>query len=169
MQKHKGFSLVELMVVVAVIAIIALVAVPSFQGMRDSARVKAAAEAVYSHIQFARSESVKQNRDLFVSVKAGATWCVGISNVAGCDCATVASCQFGPAAALSERNLTSSDFSGITMATTLAELQIDSRRGSTGTTATVTVTGSSSRSAQIGVLPLGRTTICGNVGGMPAC
>lgn len=168
-QKQAGFSLVELMVTIVVLAIIAAVALPSFQGMRDSARVRAATEAVYSQLQFARSESVKQNRDLFVSITTGASWCIGISNATGCVCGTAGSCQFGPAAALAENNVLSENFVGVSLASTQAELQIDNRRGGTATSTTLTLTGGSSREGRVTISPLGRVSVCGNVGGYTAC
>ena len=168
-RKQAGFSLVELMVVIAVLAIIAAVALPSFQGMRDAARVRSAVEAVYSQLQFARSESVKQNRDLFVSVTTGASWCVGISNVTGCACGTPGSCQFGPAGALAENNVLAENFVGVSLASNLTEFLIDNRRGGTAAAATLTLTGGSSKTGSVTISPLGRVSICGNAGGYPSC
>lgn len=168
-QKDAGFSLVEVMVVIAVLAIVAAVALPSFQGMRDGARVRAATEAIYSQLQFARSESVKQNRDLFVTVTTGATWCVGISNVTGCVCGTAGSCQYGPTTALAENNLRAEAFVGVSLASSATELQIDNRRGGTAATTTLTLTGGSSKEGRVIMSPLGRISICGNAGGYPAC
>lgn len=164
-----GFSLIELLVAIAVLAIITTLAFPAFQATRDGARVRAATEAVYSHLQFARSESVKQNRDLFVSVTAGASWCVGLSNATGCACGTAGSCQYGPAAALAENNIRAADFVGVSLATTQAEMQIDNRRGGTATSTTLTLTGGSSKEGRVTISPLGRVSICGNVGGLSSC
>lgn len=168
--KQQGVSLVELIVTLAILVILLSVAVPSFQSIRDANRVKAAAEAVYAHLQFARSESVKQNRNLFVGVKTGTNWCIGLSNATGCDCKTANSCRFGPNAALIERNLDSSDFSGITLASNQANIRFESRRGFNSNPGTITLTGSNSLQIQVIHSSRGRIRFCSdNVGGYPTC
>lgn len=165
----RGFTLIELMVTIVVLAILAALAAPTFNDMRDRARVRAAAEAIYSHVQFARSETLKQSRNLFVRVSAGATWCVGISNATACDCGTANSCTFGPAGALVEHNLRAAEYPGVTIATTQADVEIDSRRAGTAAATQITVTGAGTYEARVVMSKLGKTAICGNVGGYPAC
>lgn len=167
---QRGFSLVELMVTLTVLAILLSVAVPSFQNIRDTSRVRAAAEAVYAHLQFARSESVKQNRNLFISVTEGANWCLGISNASGCNCATANSCRFGPAANLVENNLVSAGFSSITLASNQTSIQFESRRGIDLNPGTITLTGANALAISIVHSARGRIRLCSaNVGGYPAC
>lgn len=169
--KLMGFTLVELLVTIAVIAIIASVSAPSFLSMRDQARTRAAAEAVFAQVQYARTESIKQSRDLWVTAAPGVNWCIGISNAAGCDCNTAGSCQFGPAGNLMEHNIRSVDFSGITLDATATEIQFDSRRGIVnGTGNTLTVSGAGGYEVKIITSKLGRVRMCGDVGGgIPSC
>lgn len=173
-----GFSLIEAMVIVAIIAILAAVAAPSFQNAINATRVKSAAEAVYGHIGFAKSESIKQNRNLFVTIQGAGTtnWCIGISNASGCNCNTPNSCLFGPAGNTAERNLSSADFSSITLsaANIATEFVFNSRRGSLESiasgTLTITLTGSTGLNTAVQTSPMGSIRICGgNVGGYPAC
>lgn len=169
-QRCRGFTLVEAMVSVAIIAILVAVGVPSYQTWISQSRVRSAAEAVLAHVQFARSESIKQDRNLFVTVTTGSNWCVGIANDTGCDCATAGSCQYGPVGNLSEHNLFADNFTGITLAATQVELEFDSRRGSlNGGGSTLTVSGSGGYAAKVITSGMGRIRLCGNVGSMPAC
>lgn len=169
-RQNRGFSLVELMVVIAVLGIIAAVAFPSFNAMRDRQRLRAAAEAIYAHLQFVRSESIKQDRDLFVAVATGSNWCLGIANATGCNCATAGSCQFGPTGNLAERNLIGSDFKDISLDSATTNIQFLSRRGAIFPDGAITVTGVSNASVQVQYNTRGRIRLCSdNVGGYPSC
>ncbi len=104
-QTSKGFTLVELMVVIAVVAILAAVAMPSYQELMDNYRVRKAGEDVISLIANARSGAVKLHRPVTVSFNTGASWCAGanagVQSAAGllaaaalpCDCATPTGCM----------------------------------------------------------------------------
>ena len=76
-QTSKGFTLVELMVVIAVVAILAVVAMPSYQALMDNYRVRKAGEGVVSLISNARSGAVKLHRQVGVKVVKGTSWCAG--------------------------------------------------------------------------------------------
>ena len=73
----KGFTLVELMVVVAIVAILAAMAAPSYRDMIDRYRLRSAADDVLSMLANARAQSVKIGLDAAVSSTTGASWCVG--------------------------------------------------------------------------------------------
>ena len=76
-QTSKGFTLVELMVVIAVLAILAAVAMPSYRELMDNYRVRKAGEDVVSLISNARSGAVKLHRQVNVSFTTGGSWCAG--------------------------------------------------------------------------------------------
>lgn len=80
----RGFTLIELMVVITVAAVLMAVAVPSFRDLIIGQRVKAAAFAFTSAAVFTRSEAIKRNAEVILvsatggwqngwSVKVGAT------------------------------------------------------------------------------------------------
>ena len=85
----RGFTLVEMMLVIAVLGIILTIGVPSFTKMIDSARVRRAADAISAFLVNAKSEAIKQNttvRVVFQSASGGATWCAGMTTASTCDC-----------------------------------------------------------------------------------
>ncbi len=86
LSNRSGFTLIELMITIAVLAILAAIALPSFQSTLERLRVKGAAENFFADLQYARTEAIKQNRNIQFQVDA-ASWCYGIDDTgADCDC-----------------------------------------------------------------------------------
>jgi len=69
----RGFSLIELMVVVAIVAIMVAIGAPSFSEMMRRNRLSAAASALQVSLSLARSEAVKRGSDARVTVAANTT------------------------------------------------------------------------------------------------
>ncbi len=63
-RKEKGFTLIELVVVLAVLAIIMAIAVPMFSGVREQAKVDSDMATMASIAKLAEFEYVRQNLDL---------------------------------------------------------------------------------------------------------
>ncbi|HPC03297.1 MAG TPA: GspH/FimT family pseudopilin [Syntrophales bacterium] len=61
-EKNKGFTLVELMIVVALIAILAAIAAPAYQDYMARSRLNGAARLVLADLASARMDAVKMNR-----------------------------------------------------------------------------------------------------------
>lgn len=84
---QRGFTIIELMVVVAVLAIIATVAVPSFQEVIENNRLASEANRIFSTMSYARSEAVRVGDDTSMTAAAGGFangWCVHLgANCAG--------------------------------------------------------------------------------------
>ena len=179
MKRQHGVTLIELIVTLVVLGVLVSIAAPSFRSIRDVNRVKAAAEAVYAHLQFARSEAIKQNRDLWVQVTPGdgsssADWCLGISNSDGCDCTTADSCEFGPAGQEIERTLSSDDFEGISLSSNQPDIHFEPRRGMDLTDGTIEVTGAGELTVRAVHSLRGRIRLCTcggvkKVRGYPQC
>lgn len=101
----KGFTLIELMVVIAVVTILAIAAAPTYTALLDRYRVNKAAEDVISVISNARAGSMKLHRQVNVKVATGANWCVGANaatlptsgakagSANACSCATPSGCS----------------------------------------------------------------------------
>lgn len=72
--KQKGFTLIELMIVIAVIGILAAIAAPSFADMIERNKLKQAAEGLKSDLEWARSESIKQSCNVSIVFTTGSNW-----------------------------------------------------------------------------------------------
>ena len=82
---ERGFSLLEVMVVVAILAILAALAGPSFTPMIERWRVRQATEDLQSSLYFARSEAIKRGGGISVAAKDGADWSSGWQVKSGTD------------------------------------------------------------------------------------
>ena len=81
----RGFTLLEVMVVVAILAILAALAGPSFTPMIERWRVRSATEDLQSSLYFARSEAIKRGGGISVAAKDGADWSSGWQVKSGTD------------------------------------------------------------------------------------
>lgn len=72
--RERGFTLVELMIVVAVVAILGTLAAPSFRALLAEQRLAAATSSINSLLWLARSEAIKRNVPVNLTIAANATW-----------------------------------------------------------------------------------------------
>ena len=85
----KGFTVIELMIVVAVVAIITSIALPSYRTIIEKRQVTNGAEKLGAFLSAVQMESVKRSENITVSYDRtdAETWCIGIvSGTADCDC-----------------------------------------------------------------------------------
>jgi prepilin-type N-terminal cleavage/methylation domain-containing protein len=61
-QRSKGFSLIELMVVIGIIGIVMLIAIPNFVKSQQAARIRAGAQEVAQDFRQIRERAISQNR-----------------------------------------------------------------------------------------------------------
>jgi type IV fimbrial biogenesis protein FimT len=66
----KGFSLLEIMIVIAIIGIMAVVAVPNFQTFLAQRRLNGATRQIAMQLMQARSEAITTNKKIIVSVSS---------------------------------------------------------------------------------------------------
>lgn len=76
---QKGFTLIEMMVVVVLVAILAALAMPSFTTMIANQRVTSAAQELQTLFEFARAESVYKRTESTVTA-TGQKWQVKVGN-----------------------------------------------------------------------------------------
>ena len=84
----RGFSLIELMIVIAILGIVLSLGVPMFRTFMQNQKIRATAESIYNGLQMARGEAIKNNGvTCFYPIEPsnGASWCVRPANDgAGC-------------------------------------------------------------------------------------
>ncbi len=108
---QRGFTLIELIIVLAIVAILVVIGVPSMNEMIVNQKVRGTANDLLMDLSYARSEAIKRNANVEL-VRAGADWTGGwsvrivtggavirvqpaIKGVSSCG-ATVANVTFGP-------------------------------------------------------------------------
>lgn len=79
--KTRGFTLVEMMIVIGVLGILMAIALPNFAIWIASERVRGAANDLYTGLMMARSEAMKRNVQVDVSRTSGSStdWSAGWS------------------------------------------------------------------------------------------
>jgi len=75
--KSRGFSLIELMVVLIIAAILVAIAIPSFRNLIFNSRMTSAANGVVGAINYARMEAVKRGDEVRLGQRNGG-WAGGM-------------------------------------------------------------------------------------------
>jgi type IV fimbrial biogenesis protein FimT len=77
-RRERGFTMVELLVVVTIMAILTAVAAPNLMQLLTSMRIKNASFDVYAGIAAARSEAITRNTTITITPVSGTTnWAAG--------------------------------------------------------------------------------------------
>ena len=166
-----GFTLIELMVTIVVATILLLVAVPSFNNLVDTNRLMSATSMLYSDLQFARSEAIRNNNQVQLNFNQAAS-CYGmILGTAACDC-TVTSTAATNFCGL--KRVTSANLGSITVVSFASPTGFDPVRGMilSATAGSVTLQSASGKQARVNIGLLGRISLCspaGTTGVYPSC
>ena len=91
MSRQRGFTLIELMVVVALIGVLLSLAVPSFRDLLARKRMEGVALELGTDLQYARSEAVQQNTQVQVifGTNCYAVYSVAVGSTAATNCQTL--------------------------------------------------------------------------------
>jgi type IV fimbrial biogenesis protein FimT len=74
MSYNKGFSLLELMVVIAILSIMTVITIPGWLSWRDSAKVKGAANSLKADFERAKLRAVRENGNVCVLFTGDTTY-----------------------------------------------------------------------------------------------
>ncbi|MCX4187241.1 GspH/FimT family pseudopilin [Methylophaga sp. OBS4] len=123
----RGFTLIELMVIIAVLGVITALALPSFKSILDGRRLQGATDNFYAMLQYARSEAIKQNQSVQFQFDTNA-WCFGVDDEgADCDCTTPSTCTVSGMQKVTDNT----EYTNVTFSSDSAEdtLTFEPRRG----------------------------------------
>ncbi|WP_415899417.1 GspH/FimT family pseudopilin [Neptuniibacter sp. QD48_11] len=161
---YKGFTLIELMVTLAVLAILISLAAPSLNDFQERVELTGAAEKVYGHIQYARSESISNGSDIYIAFKGtgAAGWCMGISDTAACDCSSAASLALCTINSAPARYVTGSDYPSVELSTNLTsdDSGFLSPRSTSMENGTITLNYPGYGDAKVVLSTIGRVRLC---------
>src|SRR6266480_3132072 len=109
----KGITLIELVITLTVLGILALAAIPSVITFVQNHRLASTADQLAVMLQYARSEAIKRNTNVYVSFTSGDNWCYGIQTGSACDCTNASNCNLGAVSAQNTQQISLST-SGLT-------------------------------------------------------
>lgn len=179
MKQLRGFTLIELMVVVAVLGVLAAIAMPNMRDFIDRQRLIAQVREVANLMQLARSEAIAHSasgnaaaKSIAVTVSPTAPWFVGLAN--GTAACTLATCKINQGGEQVKHTVTNSHCSDCTMVSpTAQQVLVFNLRGlvTGGTDRQITLQSPMGKQLSVGVSRLGRISVCtpNGLGGYPAC
>ena len=74
---NRGFTLIELMVVVALVAVFALIGIPSYRSITTTNRMATEMNAFVGDLQLARSEAIKRGQFVTMCASSSGSSCLG--------------------------------------------------------------------------------------------
>lgn len=103
---QRGFTLIELIVTVVVLAIFASIAVPSYSEWIERERLSRAVSDMNNLIQFARTETLKTDANIYVVYIVGDSWCSAVQTTsAALNCGST----------ITDRHITYTNYSNVEM------------------------------------------------------
>jgi type IV fimbrial biogenesis protein FimT len=87
MKAARGFSIIEMMIVIGVMALLLAIGVPSFQNWLQNLQIRTAAESIVSGLQIAKNEAIRRNVNVTYTMElTGSTnWKINLADNADGD------------------------------------------------------------------------------------
>lgn len=162
----KGLTLIEMLTMLTIVIILTTVAVPSMRSIVRNRRLMDATESLNNSLQYARSEAIKRNANVYVSFVTGDSWCYGINTGASCNCTVAGNCNLGATTADSAGQLS---LSATGYGTNFVYFQGSNGAAHASGTLTYTVF-NDTPTLTINIGRLGNATICGSgISGYTGC
>ena len=73
---ERGFTLIELMITLGVFAVLTILALPSFNQWIANTKIRSTTESILAGFQLARTEAVRLNRGVRMTLNADTSWSV---------------------------------------------------------------------------------------------
>lgn len=159
-----GFTLMELIITILVMSILLGIGIPSYLQFKEDNTLQGAAQALYSDIQFARSEAIKRDTDdiavhLF---KTGNDWCYQVSDNSNCGSCGDSDCDIHGDGIL--RGVSWSSYPNVSMTSSTSKVLIQSRRATINNNQIIFSYGQTGKEIEVRTTPLGRVFMCTPVG-----
>ena len=182
MKKLRGFTLIELMIVVVVLGVFAVIAMPGMRDFLDRQRLVAQSREIANVMQLARSEAIahsasgdSEDKSIAVTISPSAPWFVGLANgTAACSNTAPSTCTINQGGENVSHTVTASRCPSCTMVSPgTAQVLVFDLRGlvTGGADQQITLQSPMGKQLSIMVSRLGRISACTPNGlvGHPAC
>jgi len=146
----RGFTLIELMLVLGVLALLTSLTLPSFAHQRDRQRLQTAAESLASDLAEARFDAAGRGQPMHLRFFQGADWCYVLATRPGCDCTQSPDCVV--------KTVRSSELPGIRLVHSTDAVFEPS--GTTTAAAVASFVSASGERLEVVLTPLGRPYVC---------
>ena len=149
----RGFTLLELVVVLAIVGVLVTLALPSFGSIVARHRLKSAAEQLSADLAELRLQAAQRGQVLHLNVQPGTPGCWAPTTAPGCDCRVPQGCQL--------KTVRAADHPGVTLLAG-GDLRIEPRVAAAlpGRGGHALLQGSEGGALRVELTPLGRPRVC---------
>ncbi len=181
MEKRQfGVTLVEILVVLLIMAVVTLFAIPAWEGSGERKRLARAGDGLRSDVQYARSEALRSNLTVTVSIEVdggdATAGCYGLDDAGNdCDCnASPGNCTIDGVQKVVNNGYpvgTDQPFLNISLVTDLTgdDTGFEPVRGTALEAGVFTLSSAAGDDFQVAVNNSGRVKPCSSLPGYPDC